>query len=234
MPKPIGEISLISCGLRLTPLLPFCSAVTPNSKVPWESLAKWSGTALIIAGLIQLFNLLLHTLPMLVDLSTPEVVRDVTLASAGIVAVIGLLGFVPRLQEAAPRLARAGTIVAVLGLIGQFAIAVGEPLIGGETPPTWFLPFFLFHWILLPVSFLLFGTAGFRTPTPSRSVGSILVLIFISFLFFHHIIPLHVDGLLAQIPSLVIGGGLIASGYLHHTEGTPDGSAEPSGEPATR
>jgi hypothetical protein len=205
-----------------------------NQTLPWESLAKWSATALIIAGLVQLFNLLLHTLPALIDLSPPELVRDLTLASAGIVALIGLLGFVPQLREAAPRLTRAGTLVAILALIGQFAIAVGEPLIGGETPPTWFLPFFLFHWILLPLSFLLFGAASVRTHTPSRGVGSILVLVFISFLFFHHMIPVHVEGVLAQIPSLVIGGGLIAAGYLHHTAATPGGSAEPSGGPTAR
>lgn len=200
----------------------------------WDSLAKWSATALIIAGFIQLINLLLHTLPTLIDLSTPELARDVTLAAAGSVALIGLLGFVPRLREKAPRFARAGTIVAILGLVGQLAIAVGEPLIGGETPPAWFMPLFLFHWLLVPLSFLLFGTASMHTHTPPRRVGSVLVLVFVSFLFFHHLIPLHVEGVLAQIPSLVIGGGLIAAGYLHHTETPPSGCTEPSSELAVK
>lgn len=208
--------------------------MTINQIIPWESLETRSASLLLLAGLIQLVNVTLQVLPRVSDLAVPELVRDLILVSAGIVALVGLLGLVPRLKKDVPRLARAGSVFAVLGVIGLLAVAIAEPVHGADEPPAWFAPVLILYIVGYPLSFLLFGTASLRTNTVSRSVGSILILVFISSLFFFHLIPLPVEGLLVEIPAFIIGVGLAAAGYLLLGESTANRGNEASTEAAAR
>lgn len=213
------------------------SVMTSNQTIPWDSLEKRSAAAWLVAGGLQLILVAQFVLRAHTNLYAPELVRDFILGTAGILALIGLLGLVPRLRQKAPRLARAASITAALGIIGLLAVVIGEPVLksflgAGEEPPAWFAPILILYIIGVPLSFLLSGAASLRTATPSRRVGSILLLVFIAFLFFFHLIPLHVEGLLAQIPSFVIGIGFIAVGYLLRSKSLSSGRTEPSSDPS--
>lgn len=193
--------------------------MTLNHTIPWEWLEKQSAAAFLIAGGLKLLHVAQSLLLELSTFSIPELARDLSLAIALFFAVIGLLGFIPRFRDAMPRLARSASIIAVLALIGLLAVAIGEPLAeylqGGEPEqPVWFIPLFLLYFVGVPLSFLIFGSASVRSHSPSRIIGWILLLIFISFLFFFHIIPLFSTRLLTQIPASVIALGFLTVGYL--------------------
>lgn len=212
--------------------------MTQKHTVPWESLEHRSASALLVAGGLHLVVVALNVLPIVSSLSPPELAGDLTLGATYVVAFTGLLGLVPRLREATPRLARAGSVLAGLATIGILAVAIGEPVLTafgyGEQPPPWFAPVALLYLIGGPLCFLLFGVASVRTDIPSRSVGAALLAVFVSLLFFFHLIPLPIEGLLAQLPASVIAVSLIAGGYRLRTASASPAKTEPSGETVTR
>lgn len=216
-----------------------CLPVMLEDTVPWDWLEKRRAAAFLLAGLLQLIVVALFVLRMETNLVVPELMRDLGLAAAQIPAFIALLGFVPELKEQLPRVARAGGIFAALAVIGILFVAVAEPvgqsLFGlGEEPPVWMMPILLFYLVGGPLTVLIFAAAILRTGRPSRSIGAVFLVLFVSYLVFFHWIPLSVEGLLVQVPSFVIALGFLASGFLLRAESAERGRMDHSNESAVR
>lgn len=186
--------------------------------IPWKALETHAAVLFLLGGLVQTINITLQILTRLGSLGIPEIARDVTLAVALILALLGLLGLAPGVRESYPRLTRAGSIFAGLGILGLLAVAIGEPILQGDEPPAWFAPVVLFYILGVPLSFLIFSIVTLRSNEGSRLTGVLLLVVFGAFLFFLHLIPIDVGRLLAQIPSLVIAAGFLALGYRRHVD----------------
>lgn len=224
--------------MTITLWLFLLSVMTSNQTIPWDGLEKRSASAWLIAGGLQLLLVAQNVLRAHTDLYAPEFVGDFMLGTAGILALLGLLGLVPPLRQKAPRLARAASIAAALGMIGLLAVVIGEPVLksllgAGDEPPAWFAPVLILYIIGVPLSFLLSGTASLRTKTPSRRVGAVLLYLFVWFLVFFHLFPIYafIGGFSPRITELAIALGFIAVGYLLRSKSLSSGRTEPSSDP---
>lgn len=190
-----------------------------------ESLAKWSATAFIVAGLARLLNVALQNLDMFMEATSPEWSRDLTLLIAFGAAYIGLFGLYPQVANRSPRLARGGVWLAAFAGVAILASIIGKYATGQPEPPGLLKALPLVYLIGTPLSFLLFGVASWRTRTPSRTVGLLLLGVVAAFILlvagiFSEII------LLARLSALVFVVAMLATGYVLHTGITPLGSAE--------
>lgn len=99
-------------------------AETATSTTRWESLAKWSAAAFIIAGVTRFANMLLSNLGWFMAMTSPEWTRDVKILIAIVGAYIGLY---PRVADDEPRLSRIGVgLAAVAGV--SILVSIGYRL----------------------------------------------------------------------------------------------------------
>ena len=152
------------------------------------SLEAWRATAFTIAGVIFAANAVI----LLLNLAAGTQGQYMTLGQAFIGAAwtagfIGLLGFYPGLADRSRRLARAGGVFAVLGLLTMVLMAVVSfGLFAGVLAGTLadYTPYFLpgvFFGIVL--GFGIFGFVSLRTTIYTRGVGLLFLLLVLTFLF---------------------------------------------------
>ena len=143
-----------------------------------ESLENWSAVAFVIAGAFLFGDTTLQALERFTAVSTPGVLRGVLMLSGILAAIVGLLGFYPRLADESPKLARVGVVVTAVACV-TFAVIwvwwiVGNVLTGIPEP----VPVVnMLAVVTMVLGFLLFGVASLRTDVPSRSVGVLLLAI---------------------------------------------------------
>lgn len=149
-------------------------------------LEQWYGIAFLIGGAIFVVDAAL----LVVHLSSgtqPAALGQMFVGASWTIAFVGLLGFYPGLADRSRWLSRIGAVFAVVGGITMAAMAVtmfsyasgvasGEP--GSVT--MYFLPG-VFAGIVF--GFGSFSVASLRTDVYAQSVGALLLLLPITFLF---------------------------------------------------
>ncbi|MDG5775255.1 hypothetical protein VB773_20220 [Haloarculaceae archaeon H-GB2-1] len=153
-----------------------------------RSLKAWRATAFTIAGIIfaadatiLLLNIVAGTQGQYMTLG------QAFIGTAWTAGFIGLLGFYPDLAARNRWLARAGGLFVVIGLFTNLIMAaVSLGLFAGVLSGTLgdYTPYFLpgmFPGIVLGCG--LYGIATLRTPTYTRSVGLLFLLLVLTFLF---------------------------------------------------
>lgn len=196
----------------------------------WESLVKWSATAFVVGGIARLLNLALSNLGVFIEATSPEWSRDLTLLIAFGAAYIGLFGLYPWVADRAPRLSRAGAVLAGLAGVAILISVLGKYLHGASEPPGPLKVLPLIYLLGSPRSFLLFGIASWRTRLPSRTVGLLLLLAFAAFIVLVAGIFSQI-GMLLRLSALIFAVAMLALGYVLHTGTTPFDTAESKREP---
>jgi len=152
---------------------------------PWNQLETAGPAAFGLGGLGILVDVILQ---FVTSGSVPGWV-NILLGLGGLwAALIGLVGFYPRVADPAPRLALGGVVT---GAIGWVALPVGLGWgiildLTGRTPiaegPSFGPQIFISAVVFALLSFLLYGVASSRTDTLSRTVGLTLLIPFLAFL----------------------------------------------------
>lgn len=201
-----------------------------------ESLAKWSATAFLAAGVILLVDAAIVTAEIVVGIERANVLGQVFVGAAWTAALIGLLGLYPGLADRSRWLSRAGAVFAAIGVV-VFAVLgltslvyyLGIPAGEYSDVGMFFIPGVLIGSVL---GFISFSVAVLRTGAYSRTVGVLLlippILVVTNILRF-------IAGMEAMSLTLaiVIGDALamLAIGYVLRSSPEPTGRAEPtSGE----
>lgn len=197
-----------------------------------EELARWSAAAFVTAGLFRIVNMVLSNLGTFVDATSPEWALDLTLHVAFLAALAGVLALSPRMADRAPRLTRAGVVVVLVAAATQIVTGVAEYVIGAEQPPEPFGVLVALSLVLAPLGFLLFGAVSLRTRVPSRPVGALLLVVFVSYLVLFGGVALEnevlfrVTGVLFALATLGVGYCLrAASAPSDRAEAAPDSTA---------
>lgn len=154
--------------------------MTTPGRSPWASLETWSATAFLVGGLLWLFDTTLLGIELFAGVSilgTPGPLNPVLYLSGTVAAIVGLLGFYPKLADRMPRLARVGGgIIALVGVAIPLLLMwfIAANILNQPDPP-----FALLILTILGVAlgFVLFGIAGVRTGVPSRTVGFLLLTV---------------------------------------------------------
>lgn len=152
----------------------------------WESLEERSGMAFLIGGAIFVADTALVT-THLVGGTEPGAFGQAFVGASWTAAFIGLLGFYSRLSTRCRWLTRAGAVCAVVGAITMATMA-GTSLgyftgfLTGSLSDlvVLFLPGVFIGVVL---GFGLFGIASLRTNIYSRSIGLLLLILPLTFLF---------------------------------------------------
>lgn len=156
-----------------------------TSRIPWNSLGSWSPLSFLVGGIVLLGYAALKTALLLAGIGVSDVVQT-TIGHFGLlIAAIALLGFYPRLRDAAPRLSLAGVwlsavsgvlnIILVLVLVQITLTTEGYPAIPEETP-LWGSLFLLLGLLTIMLGFFLMGSAGLRSDTVPRLTSTLLLL----------------------------------------------------------
>src|SRR6056297_1577926 len=98
------------------------------NKRQWSVLESWSTTLFSLSGGLFVVFAALWAAYAFTGLSS-EIVQDVVGPAGWSAAFVGLLGLYPAIADQNPRLATAGAIFAVLGLIGGTIATVGNLLL---------------------------------------------------------------------------------------------------------
>ena len=203
----------------------------------WEDLEQWSPSAFIGAGVLLLGYATLQGINSFTSLTLQSAVLVLYGGIALLAPVFALLGLYRRLRDHAPRMALAGVATAILsGLLTFVALmwAVvatlqmdGLPAIPADAP-AWTSVATLSGFLLLAVSFLLFGVASLRTPVVSRTVALLLLVptaAWVGLVVGNAI--LNPEGhYLAVLVYTPISLALLAVGYHLRTKGVPTDRAE--------
>jgi len=151
-------------------------------------IAAWRATAFTIAGMIFAADAVILALNLVEG--TQEQYMTLGQAFIGVAwtaGFIALLGFYTDFADRSRRLARAGGVFAVIGLITNVVMAVVsfglfagvlDGTLGDYTP--YFLPG-MFPGIVL--GFGIFGIISLRTTTYTRGMGLLFLLLVLTFLF---------------------------------------------------
>lgn len=139
--------------------------------VPWRRFERWRASAFVASAVLWLGDATLLGLEIL-EVYAHGLLNGLFLITAMLAAMVGLLGFVPRLSDRAPRLASVSGVVAAVAVAG-LGVALAWHLAalvsaGVSTPPgVTAVPAIL--------AFVAFGVAGLWTDEPSRTVGLLLL-----------------------------------------------------------
>lgn len=142
-----------------------------TSDTKWSRLEQWSTGAFVLSGLFWLGDATLLGLETL-GIYAHGLLNGLLMISAMLTAMVGLLGFYPRLADRVPRVALGSAALAAVGAAGLVVTFVWQiaamTLSGVGTPPgaTAFPPL---------GAIVLFGVVALWTDTPSRTVGFLLV-----------------------------------------------------------
>ncbi len=150
----------------------------PSIRTRLDALETRSAAAFIAAGVFLFGDTALQALERFAAVSTPGVLRGVLMLSGLLAALVGLLGFYPRLVDESRKLARVGVVVTAVAC-GTFAVVwvwwiVGNVLTAVPEPSP---AINMLAVVTMVLGFLLFGVASLRTDIPSRSIGGLLLAI---------------------------------------------------------
>lgn len=198
----------------------------------WDRVEQWSPTLFLVGGGLLGGHTAVQGIEAFTALAPPP---DVFVTTGHLVALAGLVGLYPALVDRTPRLARAGVIVAALGLVGWLVMTVVRFLAVAEivTSLSAVFPDAFFMLVLgsMILTYALFGGATLRVDGSSRTVG-LLVLAPVAL-----IIMLMGDAAVtgtSAVDGVVIGGGLalsmLALGYRLRTWNHPSGRTAPAGD----
>lgn len=139
--------------------------------LPWQMLERRRASAFVASGILWLGDATLLGLELL-EIYAHGLLNGLFIITAMLAAMLGLLGFVPRLSERAPRLARVSAVVAAVAVAGLAVALVwhlGAIVSAGLSfpPGVGAVPAIL--------ALALFGVAGLWTDDPSRAVGLLLL-----------------------------------------------------------
>lgn len=145
----------------------------------WEALERWSPRAFLIAGGLMAVFWALVSLEVFMDVSSPQAL----LAMPALVAtVVGLMGLYPRVSDSTPMLAKLGSGLLGLALIGIVVIFLWVlasdvlTTVSGVKIPNQPPGIFKFSTIgAYATSVLVFGIAYLQSGSHSRRVGLLLL-----------------------------------------------------------
>lgn len=197
------------------------------SKRHGGSLAKWSATAFILAGVLMLLAAINPGLGWITGIQGPEQLEFAGFLGM-ILSYIALLGLYPRLADLMPRLARAAIgllLVPVVIILVDFVSVVlgfGPPfgVIIGTTAA-----------FVFALGIAVLGVGCYRRGVPSRAVGRSLLVYAVSWFL------LLGTGLLNGFPpadavtfvtTVLMAGALLAIGYLLRADSGWADRAEPT------
>ncbi|MDL0123782.1 MULTISPECIES: hypothetical protein [Halobacteriales] len=192
-----------------------------------KSLEQWSPTLFLLGGVVLVAFAASLAAIGLMDMSSP---RNILAGAGFTLAFLGLFGLCAGLTDRSPRLARAGSIFAVLGGVGftlTFVLGIAEFV--EITPPAWVEAAQLLNIASIVLGFLLVGIASLRTDVYPQSLG---VLLFVPAVLFAANItrvaflgpwtPSWAPFLLGSLQAMA----MLAIGYILHDESTPTEPAE--------
>lgn len=198
-----------------------------------EWLGKWRATAFLIAG--GMFVIDAAILVAIVGGGREELmlVGQAFIGAGWTAAFIGLIGTYPDIAPESPWLARAGSVLAALGVVVFGVMAIVSLLYFADIPAgeiTDVVPIFLPGVILgSVVGFITMGVAVLRAGTISRVSGVLFVILG---LFPVANIARGAAGYQSEEATLVIVGGLIvlnmAIAYTLHTDPSPSHTVSPT------
>jgi len=150
--------------------------MVPINTKQWEWLEARSPTLFLVGGGLVVVYAGLHG----IEAATDMVLEPNPFEFGYVIGFLGLLGLYPTMVDKSPRLARAGAVAAVLGMIGLSAftalhIAVLAGVVAGGGP-AWFPIFIPFPLIGFVVGYLSIGIASLRTDAYPRLVGLLLLV----------------------------------------------------------
>lgn len=204
----------------------------------WGSLELRSATLFLVAGVLLLGYAIFQGIHTFTGVIVPSAVATAYGGIALLAPVFGLLGLYPRLRDYIPRLALAGVVVTILSglltLVLLLQLVVTTLQMGGlpEIPadaPAWTAAALLLGFLLLAVSFLLFGLASLRTPLVSRAVALLLLVPaagWFGLIVANAILP--PGRYLAVAAYTPISIAVLAIGYLLKAESEPTDRTEPA------
>lgn len=195
------------------------------SKQYWGSLVKWNATAFVVAGIFRLLHAGLGNLEETTAMTLPAGTIDLIALVWLVAASVGLFGLFPRMVDRAPRLSKIGVGLAALAAIASVLSVLLKYVTGLAEAPGPFKIIPLLYTLGLPLSFLFFGVASWRTRTPSRTVGLLLLLVFGTFLVFVAAIFAQ-STILGAVQGILFAGAVLALSYVIHTGATPFDTAE--------
>lgn len=205
------------------------------------SLEQWSPTVFLVAGVLWLVDTVLLSIEHFAGVSilgTPGAVNPVLYVSGLVAAIIGLLGFYPRLADRTPRLARISAgLVAVAGaaISIQLVWFVIATLLNQPDPPGGPL---MLSILVAALGFILFGIATLRTGVPSRAVGLLLLAVPAAllggFLLVFVIYGGNSPDWTSPAIGIVMSVLLLVIGYLSRTEPEPTDRTEPTPDATAR
>lgn len=213
--------------------------MSTTGSVQWKPPEQWSPTAFLVAGVLLLGYATLQGINTFLSVTLPSAALVLYGGIALLASVFALVGLYSRLRDHAPRLALAGVATAILsGLLTFVSLlwVVAATLQMGGLPdipadaPVWTAVATLLGFLLLAVSFLLFGIASLRIPAVSRTVGLLLLVptaAWVGLVVGNAI--LNPEGhLLAVAAYTPISLAVLAIGYRLRTKGGPTDRAEPA------
>lgn len=208
------------------------------------SLEKWSGTAILSAGLLMSFGFLRGALDT-VDVTTlawPEWASAIIFIGSILLMFVGLVGFYPYIADRSPRLALAGAWTAAIGgasLVVTVTAGILLDLMGGtgftsgENNPVLLGLFFLVM-VCFFLTILFTGIASVRTKRPSRGVGLLLLVPIVEpgSVLVMDLIGIDLGFSVALATLGIAGISLVAAGYLTRSETTQPSRPQTEAEAA--
>lgn len=148
------------------------------SAAQWSALEEWSPTIYLVAGLVLVVYVSLLGYQAFVDPSVnfhdneAGIVGPVGFA----IGFIGLLGLTPSLSAVRPRLAKVGSVLAAIAVIGWTVIALsGIASQAGVEPPTAIQALGFLGMLGMIFGYAVFGIGMLRTNTGPRRLGTLLL-----------------------------------------------------------
>lgn len=192
-------------------------------------IETWSPRLFFAGGILVVGHAGMMGVQVFTGMTTPP---DLFAPAGHLLVFSGLLGVSLSLGNRVPRLARAGGVCVVLGMVGFTGITIGNlgKLVGIQ-PPDWFALFILLATIGMVPGFLAFGIASLRSDVHSRTVG--LLLLAPGALFLVLIVEVLIFGA-STVGGFIVGSGLalthLAIGYALRTGINPTDNALPAGD----
>jgi hypothetical protein len=189
----------------------------------WKSLEQWSPLAFLGAGVLLLGHAIVMGVQAFTDVTTPT---DVFAPVGHLLALVGLVGLYSVFADHAPRLARAGAVLAAVIAVGWVAVTVSilGTSLGNPSSQTEALLGILSMVVLTStiLPYVVYGVAVLRTDATRRTVG--LLLLAPAALLAVLLVDIAILGA-SPLDGVVVGTGLafanLTVGFTLRTGGVP-------------